>query len=261
MKVQGSSTTSTLMTEYAFKKEQNENQTVWKQEDEWGQPVQVTFSEEGIESLRKKVVEIEGEQTFTDFEKMKDIWSKSVIDLEGTYSMEMISAVRKAKSEEKNQTEDESIKDKYYKTAYNYLEYYANKYDEIVKGYEDGTREFWVADQNSELGYRKVTKEDEIAALDKVYERNAEIQATFAIMEPIGRKAIHDSMVELGNIRKDKKNNTEYVEEEPIEKLYERMMESRNIFKNRYSTTATQGEENQNLTKLIDDIFKSQFSW
>lgn len=47
---------------------------------------------------------------------------------------------------------------------------YAESYDEIVRGYEDGTREVWVEDKNADGGVRKLTKEEDLAALDKAYQ-------------------------------------------------------------------------------------------
>ena len=61
----------------------------------------------------------------------------------------------------------------YYSTSdavSNMLKAYASLYDEIVKGYEAGTRETYVEDKNSEDGYRKLTMEEELAELDKAYE-------------------------------------------------------------------------------------------
>lgn len=61
----------------------------------------------------------------------------------------------------------------YYSTsdaASNMLKVYASLYDEIVKGYEAGTRETYVEDENAEGGYRKLTMEEELAELDKAYE-------------------------------------------------------------------------------------------
>ena len=54
--------------------------------------------------------------------------------------------------------------------ASNMLKVYASLYDEIVKGYEAGTRETYVEDENAEGGYRKLTMEEELAELDKAYE-------------------------------------------------------------------------------------------
>ena len=47
----------------------------------------------------------------------------------------------------------------------NYVKAYAELYDEIVKGYENGTREIYVADEN---GPRKLTKDEELSNLDAV---------------------------------------------------------------------------------------------
>lgn len=61
----------------------------------------------------------------------------------------------------------------YYSTsdaASNMLKVYASLYDEIVKGYEAGTREIYVEDKNAEGGYRKLTMEEELTELDKAYE-------------------------------------------------------------------------------------------
>ena len=54
--------------------------------------------------------------------------------------------------------------------ADNLLKAYAESYDEIVRGYEDGTREVWVEDKSAEGGVRKLTKEEDLAALDKAYQ-------------------------------------------------------------------------------------------
>lgn len=61
----------------------------------------------------------------------------------------------------------------YYSTsdaASSMLKVYASLYDEIVKGYEAGTRETYVEDKDAEGGYRKLTMEEELAELDKAYE-------------------------------------------------------------------------------------------
>lgn len=58
--------------------------------------------------------------------------------------------------------------------ANNMLKAYASFYDEIIKGYEDGTRETYVEDKDSENGYRKLTKEEELAELDKAFKDYSE---------------------------------------------------------------------------------------
>lgn len=45
--------------------------------------------------------------------------------------------------------------------------------NEIVQGYENGTRQVNVIDESSETGYRTLTMEEELNALDAAYEKNA----------------------------------------------------------------------------------------
>lgn len=51
---------------------------------------------------------------------------------------------------------------------------YATAYAQIVKGYEDGTRKAYAIDNDSKSGYRLMTMEEELAELDKAYEKSTE---------------------------------------------------------------------------------------
>lgn len=51
---------------------------------------------------------------------------------------------------------------------------YGNHYDEIVQGYQNGTRERYVEDETAETGYRKMTMEEELNELDKAFQRAAD---------------------------------------------------------------------------------------
>lgn len=51
---------------------------------------------------------------------------------------------------------------------------YASLYEEINEGYENGTREVWVADEKT--GKRKLTKDEEIDRLNNAYKREIEWQ-------------------------------------------------------------------------------------
>ena len=57
--------------------------------------------------------------------------------------------------------------------AEDYVRAYGNLYDEIVQGYQNGTRERYVEDDASETGYRKMTMEEELNELDKAFQRAA----------------------------------------------------------------------------------------
>jgi len=62
-----------------------------------------------------------------------------------------------------------SIKDK----ASMLMSAYAVTYDEIVRGYENGTREKYVVDMETDELYRKVTMEEDLDYLNKEFERRA----------------------------------------------------------------------------------------
>ena len=51
---------------------------------------------------------------------------------------------------------------------------YGNLYDEIVQGYQNGTRERYVEDENSETGFRKMTMEEELSGLDGAFQKIAD---------------------------------------------------------------------------------------
>ena len=58
--------------------------------------------------------------------------------------------------------------------AADYVRAYGNLYDEIVQGYKDGTAQRYVEDENSETGFRKMTLDEELAGLDKAFQKMAD---------------------------------------------------------------------------------------
>lgn len=58
--------------------------------------------------------------------------------------------------------------------AVDYVRAYGNLYDEIVQGYKDGTAERYVEDEGSETGFRKMTLDEELAGLDKAFQKMAD---------------------------------------------------------------------------------------
>lgn len=76
---------------------------------------------------------------------------------------------------------------------------YASIYDDIVKGYEAGTREVYVEDSESETGYRKLTMEEEISELDKAF---AERTDRFKHDYEVGKKATADIAASLDRLAK-----------------------------------------------------------
>lgn len=99
-------------------------------------------------------------------ESFKDILAKSVIELTGQTQSDFHSRfiALNSKSKEEGGAVD---------FVENALTVYAQMYDEIKKGYADGTREVWIADKSAENEYRKATEAEEIAVLDKAMEFHA----------------------------------------------------------------------------------------
>ena len=64
-----------------------------------------------------------------------------------------------------------------------YVKAYAELYDEIVQGYEDGTREIYVEGEN---GPHKLTKDEELDALDAAYRKTVD---SFVTMERTNQRA------------------------------------------------------------------------
>ena len=60
---------------------------------------------------------------------------------------------------------------------------YGNLYDEIVRGYQNGTRERYVEDENSETGFRKMTMEEELSELDRAFQKIADRADTKEMIE------------------------------------------------------------------------------
>ena len=60
---------------------------------------------------------------------------------------------------------------------------YGNLYDEIVQGCQNGTRERYVEDENSETGFRKMTMEEELSGLDRAFQKMADRADTREMIE------------------------------------------------------------------------------
>lgn len=122
-------------------------------------PVRVSISEEGAAEYRKSLAAIsnsmEADLDLERMEKMRYIREHFRMDgvLQGEYH-------RRWKELNNKHSSAGDL-------AYHHLTVYTEMYDEIVKGYQEGTREYWRQDNDSEYGFRKMTMEEEIAELDR----------------------------------------------------------------------------------------------
>ena len=129
------------------------------------QAYSVTISKESLERLKKNpllnTMNVEKQDQY------RDILSKAQIDVTGTIELEFHHRYTSLNTE----TYHNDMKgDDFAKNAFSV---YADMYDEIKRGYADGTREIYIADNSSEFGYRRATEEEEIAALDAAFDFHA----------------------------------------------------------------------------------------
>lgn len=130
----------------------------------------VEFSEEGMAALREKVQGTSGDKINMLYQREEcpaveldstgaDVWSQSL----SVHRSASLRAIRESGQE--YGFEDIMAAS---------LESYAGLYEEINEGYENGTREIWVADGAN--GKRKLTKEEEIERLNSAYQKEIEWQ-------------------------------------------------------------------------------------
>jgi len=84
--------------------------------------------------------------------------------------------------------------------ADNLLKAYANLYDVMVQGYENGTRAIHIEDKISEKGYRILTIEEESIALDNSYKKYVDSLEEEAKQELYTQKIYDKYMKKLSKI-------------------------------------------------------------
>lgn len=120
-----------------------------------------------------------------------------------------------------------------------YLKAYAELYDEIVQGYEDGTREIYVAGED---GPRKLTKEEELDALDAAYRKTVD---SFVEMEWTNQNAhsiIGEEAEKIAKISRRETKAAGFLKEQKArgidkvpENLNQKMLSAAALFKEKYA--------------------------
>ncbi|MBD5466497.1 MAG: hypothetical protein HDR22_11950 [Lachnospiraceae bacterium] len=127
--------------------------------------------------------------------------------------------------------------------AENYFSTYVKMYDEIVQGYEAGTRETYVFEEGE---YRKLTKEEELSALDKAF---GKIAGDFEKRETVNQNArniIEESFKKFAPYRKAKAGSTTTVTKK------ETKVDS--------TTTTTEKENQETTSNVIEGISKKMIN-
>lgn len=188
------------------------------------QSVKVTISEEGYKSYRDR---IENGQSFEEVQAQRKRLLEGKLSPDMNYKFTL-----SAKVNSLNEADREASGAKYLSNEEkldNIMEAYASLYEEIVQGYENGTRVINVADENSENGYRTLTMQEELDDLDRAYE--SVVNGTVAIMEQSEKfsmafdkyyaklQSIGAGRAELANAYSDRKDKVELVPKNAVEKM------------------------------------------
>lgn len=123
--------------------------------------------------------------------------------------------------------------------ANNYVTAYAELYDEIVQGYENETREIYVADES---GTHKLTKDEELDALDAAYKKTVDNFVTMEKTNQHAREIIGEEMEKISKITSRSALTATYLEEQKSrgtdeipENLSEKMYDAIFSFKEKYA--------------------------
>lgn len=120
-----------------------------------------------------------------------------------------------------------------------YVKAYAELYDEIVQGYEDGTREIYVAGED---GPRKLTKDEELDALDAAYKKTVDSFVTMEQTNQRARTIIGEEAEKIAKISRKETRAAEFLKEQKArgtdkipENLNEKMLSAVASFKEKYA--------------------------
>ena len=199
------------------------------------QPVSLSITNEGKEHYRNSIQQGGQESYDVVIQRREQLKNKKISLVDYGYELSRRAAQmnKDAADTGKNIL---STADK----ADGYVKAYAQLYDEIMQGYEDGTREIYVEGEN---GPRKLTREEELNALDAAYKKTVD---TFVTMEKTNQHAREIIGEEAEKISRISKRTTtlaaDFLKEQKAwgmnkvpENLSERMLSAVASFKEKYA--------------------------
>ncbi len=237
---------SSLISQYNNKNQKDMTQTKMNRVTE--NPIKVSISQEGYEHIRSSLQQ-NGQETY-DMVVRKIELSKKVRVMNYGYDLSM-KAVEFNDAASENGTKALSVADR----ANGYISAYASMYDEIVRGYENGTREIYVED---EFGIHRLTKEEELKALDEAYKREVD---DFVAMEKANEQAyaiVTEAVKKIASIKSgsgasvSETDNSKAMEQHKVpENLKGRMLSAADIFKQNY---AAFNPNTDNLSQVLSRV-------
>ncbi len=139
--------------------------------------IKVDISREGLEALRKNVQEMPGHIDFEKEMRFREILPKLQMDPVGSIYGEMRTQWQTELTEIKEYNGSYDLEDIISAT----MKSYAKQYYGLMQGHEDGSRDIYVSDSLEE--YHKVELEEDLAYLDKAFERATSGTVMYAGMQ------------------------------------------------------------------------------
>lgn len=240
--------TTLIITKNASKVQEENKQTNEKRTAE--QSVKLSISNEGREYYRNSIQQ-NGQETYDEVLQRREqlINEKiSVIDYGYEISKKAAGWNKEAANTGRNVV---STTDR----ANGYVAAYAELYDEIIQGYEAGTREIYVADEN---GTHKLTKDEELSNLDAAYKKTVDDFVTMETTNQHARGIIGEEMNKISKITTRSTLASAYIEEqknrgkdEITENLGKKMYGAITSFKEKYTMIQPNREQ---LSQLLMSI-------
>ena len=233
MKISNYMNNTNLIVEKNNVKVQKENkQTNEKHTTE--QSVKLSISNEGMEYYRN-CIQQNRQETYDDVPQRRELLkSEKIRDID--YGYEISKKAAELNKDAANAGQNAlSTTDR----ANGYVAAYAELYDEIVQGYESGTREIYVTDEN---GTHKLTKDEELSNLDAAYKKTVDDFVTMETTNQHARGIIGEEMNKISKITTRSTLASAYIEEQKTrgkdeipENLTEKMYGAITSFKEKYT--------------------------
>lgn len=210
----------------------------------------VTISKKGIDSYRMYLQHENDtvEQSNQNTDSYRELLSKSVVDIRGLTEYNFHAQFKH------HNTELRDSKGGTYNKATDLsqscFEVYTNMYEDIKRGYADGTREIWVVDSTAENGFRKVTEDEEIEALNSAYDFYGQVVEAYVNQGDISKKVqdcINKLQLDLQNQQYVRKSNDGDINK-GLDNIHSRLMDAGQTWRDNYSMNSN------NLSSLFNQI-------